>query len=174
MAFGVISTAAMLAIGLPPAQASAIVHSAEIFTTGASAASHIWHRNVDWRLESRLGVAGVIGATLGAWILSNVDATAIRPVIFGYLLLVGLFILWRAVVMAPMCGAPAAWTAPVGFIAGFLDAQRWRRLGAGGDIDAGWLGAFAAARRRLGQHHRVLRHCAGRHHLLPSSSAPRR
>ena len=37
MAFGVISTAAMLSIGMPPAQASAIVHTAEIFTTGASA-----------------------------------------------------------------------------------------------------------------------------------------
>src|ERR1700675_522652 len=75
MAFGVISTTALLTIGLPPAQASAIVHTAEIFTTGASAASHIWYRNVDWRLVVRLGIAGVIGAVFGAWILSNVDAT---------------------------------------------------------------------------------------------------
>ena len=58
MAFGVISTTAMLSMGLPPAQASAIVHTAEIFTTGASAASHIHNRNVDWRLVTRLGVAG--------------------------------------------------------------------------------------------------------------------
>ena len=50
MAFGVISTTAMLSMGLPPAQASAIVHTAEIFTTGASATSHILNRNVDWRL----------------------------------------------------------------------------------------------------------------------------
>src|SRR5580765_3149867 len=76
MAFGVISTSAMLAIGLPPAQASALVHTAEIFTTGASAASHVYHRNVDWRFVWRLGVAGVLGAILGAWILSNVDVTA--------------------------------------------------------------------------------------------------
>ena len=69
-----ISTTAMLSFGLPPAQASAIVHTAEIFTTGASASSHIWHRNVDWRLVIRLGIAGVLGAVLGAWILSNVDA----------------------------------------------------------------------------------------------------
>ena len=74
MAFGVVSTSAMLMIGLPPAQASALVHTAEIFTTGASAASHIYHRNVDWRLVIRLGIAGVIGAVLGAWVLSNVDA----------------------------------------------------------------------------------------------------
>jgi uncharacterized protein len=124
MAFGVISTTALLTIGVPPAQASAIVHTAEIFTTGGSAASHIWHRNVDWRLVTRLGIAGVLGAVLGAWILSNVDSSAVRPIVFGYLLLLGLFILWRAASsLAPMRDAPAPWTAPVGFIAGFLDAS---------------------------------------------------
>src|ERR1051325_5798104 len=70
MAFGVISTSAMLSMGVPPAQASAIVHTAEIFTTAGSAASHIWHRNVDWRFVLRLGVAGALGAVLGAWILA--------------------------------------------------------------------------------------------------------
>src|SRR5882757_6491797 len=87
MAFGVICTTAMLSIGMPPAQASALVHTAEIFTTAGSAGSHIWHRNVDWRLVTRLGVAGVGGAVLGAWILSNLDAGAVRPYISGYLLL---------------------------------------------------------------------------------------
>ena len=62
MAFGVISTTAMLSMGMPPAQASAIVHTAEIFTTGASATSHYYHRNIDWRLVIRLGIAGVLGA----------------------------------------------------------------------------------------------------------------
>src|SRR5438067_10198713 len=84
MAFGVISTTAMLSMGMPPAQASAIVHTAEIFTTAASAGSHMWHRNVDWRLVARLGVAGVFGAVLGAWVLSNVDAAAVRPFISAY------------------------------------------------------------------------------------------
>src|SRR5213079_1665917 len=85
MAFGVISTTVMLSMGMPPAQASAIVHTAEIFTTGASAASHIANRNVDWRIVARLGIAGVLGAILGAWILSNVDASAARPFIAAYL-----------------------------------------------------------------------------------------
>src|SRR5215470_16284547 len=91
MAFGVISTSAMLALGMPPAQASAVVHTAEIFTTGASAASHLYHRNVDWRLVTRLGVAGVAGAVLGAWILSNLDASAVRPFVAVYLLAIGVF-----------------------------------------------------------------------------------
>ena len=123
MAFGVISTTALLSIGIGPAQASAIVHTAEIFTTGASAASHIWHRNVDWRLVIRLGIAGVLGAVVGAWVLSNVDASAARPFVAGYLLLVGLYILLRAWQLTPARDSPAAWTVPVGFVAGFLDAS---------------------------------------------------
>lgn len=123
MAFGVISTTAMLSIGLPPAQASAVVHTAEIFTTGASAASHIYNRNVDWRLVIRLGVAGVLGAILGAWILSNLDAAVVRPYVFGYLFLMSIYILFKAARIAIPRDAPAGWTAPVGFAAGFLDAS---------------------------------------------------
>ena len=39
MAFGVISTSALLVIGMPPAQASAVVHTAEVFTTKIGRAS---------------------------------------------------------------------------------------------------------------------------------------
>ena len=123
MAFGVISTTAMLSMGMPPAQASAIVHTAEIFTTAGSAGSHIWHRNVDWRLVARLGVAGVLGAVLGAWVLSNVDAGAVRPFISAYLLAVGGFILFKAWRGIPARDAPAPWVGPIGFVAGFLDAS---------------------------------------------------
>ena len=123
MAFGVISTTAMLSLGMPPAQASALVHTAEIFTTAGSAASHLWHRNVDWRLVLRLGVAGVIGAVLGAWILSNLDAGAVRPFISAYLLAVGGFILFKAWRGIPARDAPAPYVAPIGFVAGFLDAS---------------------------------------------------
>src|SRR3954467_7767922 len=123
MAFGVISTTAMLSLGMPPAQASALVHTAEIFTTAGSAASHIWHRNVDWRLVLRLGVAGVLGAVLGAWILSNLDAGGGRALLAAYLLLVGVFILFKAWRGVPARDAPAPWVPPIGFAAGFLDAS---------------------------------------------------
>jgi uncharacterized membrane protein YfcA len=123
MAFGAITTTAMLSMGMPPAQASAIVHTAEIFTTGASAGSHLYHRNVDWRIVARLGVAGVAGAVLGAWILSNLDANAVRPFIAGYLALVGLFILFKAWRGIPARDAPTPWVGPIGFVAGFLDAS---------------------------------------------------
>lgn len=123
MAFGIVCNSAMLAIGLPPAMASALVHTAEVFTTSASAASHIYHRNVDWRLVWRLGVAGVAGAVLGAWVLSNVDTVAARRFVYVYLLLMGIFILLKSMRIAPSRDSPANWTAPVGFAAGFLDAS---------------------------------------------------
>jgi uncharacterized membrane protein YfcA len=123
MAFGVISTTALLTVGVAPAHASAVVHTAEIFTTGASAASHIYHRNIDWRLVVRLGIAGVIGAALGAWVLSNVDSAVVRPFIALYLGAMGIFILIRAWNVPVPRDAPAIWTAPIGFIAGFLDAS---------------------------------------------------
>ncbi len=123
MAFGVVSMSAMLMLGMPPAQASAVVHTAEIFTTGASAASHIYHRNVDWRLVTRLGIAGVAGAVLGAWIVSNLDGGAVRPFVSLYLCAIGVFILFKAMRNPPLRDAPAPWVAPVGFVAGFLDAS---------------------------------------------------
>lgn len=122
MAFGVVSTSAMLAMGVTPAQASAVVHTAEIFTTGASAASHIHHRNVDWRYVLRLGMGGVLGAILGAWILSNMDSSLMRPVISAYLLLVGVFILIKCCRNISARDTPARWLSPLGFCAGFLDA----------------------------------------------------
>ena len=58
MAYGVISSSVLLALGVPPATASASVHAAEVFTTAASAGSHAWHKNVEWRLLAPLGLVG--------------------------------------------------------------------------------------------------------------------
>jgi uncharacterized protein len=123
MAYGVLSNTAMLAMGLPPAQASALVHTAEIFTTGSSAASHIYHRNVNWRMVARLGITGVLGAVLGAWILSNTDVAAARRFVYVYLLLMGAYILLKSMQIAPPREKPAGWTAPLGFLSGLLDAS---------------------------------------------------
>ena len=118
MAYGVLTNTALLAMGLPPAHASALVHTAEVFTTSASAASHIYHRNVDWRMVARLGVAGMLGAILGAWVLSNIEVTAARRFVYAYLLIMGFYILWKSMRVA----LPAGWTSVLGFGAGFLDA----------------------------------------------------
>jgi uncharacterized protein len=123
MAYGVLTNAALLTMGLPPAQASALVHTAEIFTTGTSAASHIYHRNVDWRIVARLGVTGVAGAVVGAWVLSNIDILVARRLVYGYLLLMGAYILWKSMRIVLAARAPAGWVVPLGFLSGFLDAS---------------------------------------------------
>jgi uncharacterized membrane protein YfcA len=92
-------------------------------STGASAASHIYHRNVDWRMVARLGVTGVLGAVLGAWMLSNIDIAAARRLVYGYLLLMGLYILWKSTRIALAPRTPARWTAPLGLVSGFFDAS---------------------------------------------------
>ncbi len=96
MAFGLLSTTSLLAVGVPPATASAMTHITEIFTTAASGTSHALHRNVDWRLVARLAPAGMIGGALGAYGLASVDGKMIEPFVSAYLVLVGLYILFKA------------------------------------------------------------------------------
>ncbi len=97
MAFGVTATTVMLSFGTAPAQASAMVHIAEIFTTAASGASHWWHRNVDWTLVRHIAIPGTTGGILGATLLSNVDGKMIAPFVTVYLALMGVLILARAI-----------------------------------------------------------------------------
>ena len=70
MAFGQISSTILVSIGVPPAAASAGVHTAETFTTAVSAISHVAHRNVDWTLFFRLAIPGVVGGVIGAYVLT--------------------------------------------------------------------------------------------------------
>jgi uncharacterized membrane protein YfcA len=96
MAFGVLSTTSLLAFGVPPAVASAMTHSSEIFTTAASGASHLHHRNVEWKLVGRLAPAGMLGGAIGAYGLSSVSAQFMQPVVSAYLAGIGIFIFIKA------------------------------------------------------------------------------
>ncbi|MBK1968590.1 sulfite exporter TauE/SafE family protein [Brevundimonas sp. 3P9-tot-E] len=148
MAYGVISSSVLLALGVPPATASASVHAAEIFTTAASAGSHAWHKNVEWRLLLPLAVAGVIGGVLGAYVLTGLEAAVIKPFIVGYLALVGAWILWRAGHDIPTRHLPAWVTGPLGLIGGFLDA-----VGGGGwgpTVSSTMVGAGQEPRKAIG------------------------
>lgn len=121
MAFGVISNTLLLSLGVPPAVASAGVHTVESFTTAASGVSHALHRNVDWRLFLRIMVPGVIGGVLGAYVLSNISAETARPFILAYLSTIGVYLLWRALHYPPVEREPKI-VEPLGLIGGFLDA----------------------------------------------------
>jgi uncharacterized protein len=96
MAYGLISTTILLSLGIPPATASASVHAAEVFTTGASGLSHWRFGNLDKRLFWKLAPAGMIGGGLGAYVLTAVPGDAIRPIVGIYLGIMGAVVLWKA------------------------------------------------------------------------------
>jgi uncharacterized membrane protein YfcA len=121
MAFGVISNSLLLFLGVPPAAASAGVHTVETFTTAVSGISHALHRNVNWRLFFRLMIPGVIGGVFGAYVLSNIDAGTAKPFILAYLTGIGLYLLFRAIRYPPREREPKI-VEPLGLIGGFLDA----------------------------------------------------
>jgi uncharacterized membrane protein YfcA len=121
MAFGVISNTLLLSLGVPPAAASAGVHTVETFTTAVSGISHAVHRNVNWRLFFRLMIPGVIGGVLGAYVLSNIDAAVAKPFILAYLAAIGLYLLYRGWRYPPHERDPRI-VEPLGLIGGFLDA----------------------------------------------------
>lgn len=121
MAFGVISSTLLISLGMPPAAASAGVHTVETFTTGLSGISHILHRNVDWKLFRRLAIPGIIGGILGAYVLSSIDAGVVKPFVLAYLAAIGLLLVYRGIKFPPEYHAPRH-VAPLGLAGGFLDA----------------------------------------------------
>ncbi|HVF37634.1 MAG TPA: sulfite exporter TauE/SafE family protein [Sphingomicrobium sp.] len=121
MAFGQISSTLLITLGVPPAAASAGVHTAETFTTAVSGISHVAHRNVDWRLFGRIVVPGVIGGIIGAYLLSNIDAGVAKPVVLIYLSALGIYLFYRGVMHKHTERRPRV-VAPLGAIGGFLDA----------------------------------------------------
>lgn len=127
MAFGVIANTVLLALGLPPATASASVHVAKIFTGAASAVSHVAHRNVLWPMFWPLMLAGVVGGAAGAFVLTGVEGERVKPFILAYLGLMGAYVLWRGLRRMRRRSIRPAWAAPLGVVGGFLDA-----IGGGG------------------------------------------
>ncbi|MBB5279883.1 hypothetical protein HNQ87_001030 [Pacificimonas flava] len=121
MAFGVISSTLLIGFGVPPAAASAGVHLAECVTTGLSGLGHALHRNIDWGLFRRLVLPGLIGGAAGAYLLSSLDASTVKPFVLAYLLIVGIVLLVRALCYPPTPKRPR-FVAPIGFAGGFLDA----------------------------------------------------
>ncbi len=121
-AYGAISSTVLLSFGVPPAQASAAVHAAEVFTTGASGYAHHYHRNIDWKLFWRLAPFGVLGGCTGAYVLTGIDAGTIKPIVTAYLALVGVWLIVRSFRRIPSKPIVPSVVAPLGAAGGFLDA----------------------------------------------------
>lgn len=121
MAYGVSCTTLLLFLGIAPATASASVHTAELFTTAASAFFHFKEKNIDTSFLKRLVIPGIAGGIVGAYMLSSFDGEAIKPWISVYLLGMGLVILWKAFRRANPEPKEAK-LGPLGFLGGFVDA----------------------------------------------------
>jgi hypothetical protein len=134
MAYGVTASTAMMATGTSIATASASVHLAEVGTTLVSGLSHWRFGNVNWRAVSWLAVPGGVGGFLGATALTTVNGAAMRPVVAGLLLALGLTVIWRfASRRDDSAGRPrrertaGPMLAPLGLVGGVVDA-----IGGGG------------------------------------------
>ena len=126
MAYGVLSSTFLTALGVPPASASASIHFAEMFTTFTSGASHLKFRNVDKKLLNKLVIPGMLGGIIGAYALSSFNASKIKPFVNTYLLLLGIYILVKAFKKIKLKRVTQK-VRPLGFIGGMFDA-----IGGGG------------------------------------------
>jgi uncharacterized protein len=128
MAYGVTSTTMLLALGIAPAASSASVHLAEIVTTAASGLSHVKFGNVDRQAVIKLIIPGSIGAFAGACFLSNLPGEFVKPYISLFLLILGVYIIFRFLFMfnsnneKKSIDLSRKQSVFLGLIAGFADA----------------------------------------------------
>lgn len=124
MGYGVVAQIFLMGAGVPLAAVSSSIHTAEVFTAGASGYSHYRFGNVNRRLFRVLLLPGILGAILGAFLLSKLGdeyAGVIKPLLATYTLLLGIRILSRTFVRktAKRRARRLGWLAGAG---GFLDS----------------------------------------------------
>ncbi|MDX2202749.1 MAG: sulfite exporter TauE/SafE family protein [Hyphomicrobiaceae bacterium] len=151
MAYKVTTSALLLGLGIPPAVASATVHSASAITCAVSGWAHWRFGNVERGLLLRLAVPGVVGGMAGAVLLAGIPADLIRPVVSVYLVAMGGYIVWRALRAAPRTASTARTSggpSPLGFVGGLCDA-----VGGGGwgpIVTTALVGSGVPARMAIG------------------------
>ena len=99
MGYGVTSTTILLSSGVNLASISGSIHTAEMFASGASGYSHYKFGNVNKKLFRILLIPGVIGAVLGAVLLSKYGdshAQYLKPILAVYTLFLGIRIFVNA------------------------------------------------------------------------------
>jgi len=96
MAYGVTGTAFLLGYGISPVKAVAYIHIAEIFVSGSSGLNHWKIGNVDTKLFKKLLVPGIIGAIIGALVITKVNIPYLSIIISIYLLCMGIFLITKA------------------------------------------------------------------------------
>lgn len=128
MAYGVSASTFLLSYGITPAISSMAVHASEIFTSGVSGIMHLRFGNVNNRLFKSILIPGVLGAIVGAYILSEFESYnhIIRPIVSAYTLFLGGLIIYKVIrkKQTRKKVTKAGW---LGLLGGFLDS-----IGGGG------------------------------------------
>jgi len=131
MGYGIFSASLLVTVGLPPAIASASVHTAEIFTTLISGISHWRMGNIKKELVLPMLVPGIIGGVCGAHLLTAIPGKVIKPYVAAILLVMGAIVLVRFVRKKRLAfkgGTTPTWEVVLlSLVAAFVDA-----LGGGG------------------------------------------
>ncbi|MFN6201195.1 MAG: sulfite exporter TauE/SafE family protein [Acidobacteriota bacterium] len=128
MAYGVTATSFLLSVGVPPAASSASVHASEVVTSGVSGLMHLKFRNVNTKLFRNLLLPGILGAILGAYVLSTFEHYnyIVKPIISIYTMFLGLLIIFKAL-RKDRIREKIKRVFPLAAIGGFLDS-----IGGGG------------------------------------------
>lgn len=128
MAYGITATTFLLSFGITPAASSASVHASEVFTSGVSGLMHLKFGNVNSKLFKGLLVPGIIGAILGAYILSSFEQynDIIKPLVSVYTLILGVIIIFKAL-QKDKIRQRIKRVFPLAIVGGFLDS-----IGGGG------------------------------------------
>jgi uncharacterized membrane protein YfcA len=95
MGYGVTSATLLLSVGLAPPLVSASVHTAELFVSAVSGASHLKLGNVRRDLTPPLAIAGVAGGILGSVGLVQLPVRPVRLVVGFALAAMGAVIVYR-------------------------------------------------------------------------------
>jgi len=99
MGYGVTCAIVMLSIGIKLPAISGSIHTAEMFSSGASGYSHYRFGNVNKKLFKALLIPGIIGAVAGAFLLSKFGdeySQYVRPFLAAYTLFLGVKIFMAA------------------------------------------------------------------------------
>ena len=123
MGYGASCTTLLLNFGISPAVATASVHTAEVFTTGASGLAHLKFKNIDKKLFFRIVITGVLGAMIGAYAISEVfDGNWVKPYISLYLIGLGSVFLWKGLRNKIRETETVKGAEGLAFFGGFMDA----------------------------------------------------
>jgi uncharacterized protein len=126
MGYKTSTTTFLLSLGVPPVLASSGVHIAGIATSAVSGYSHYRFGNLDKSLFWKLVLPGIVGAVIGAVLLTRLPGDVIKPVIAIYLLLLGVRIVLKSLQRRYEPSINLHIT-PLGMAGGFFDA-----IGGGG------------------------------------------